>query len=116
MQTTENGYLLMIEPKRPASAEPVNDWVTAKVRKLLKQAKREHPTRGVHVCVCGECSDNCDWILPDGTVTNSLAAHYVERHREEVPESEIHKLVKLMGVKSPNEPSSAAGWGEERQL
>ena len=91
----------MIEPTKPASAEPVNDWLTAKVRSLMKQASRENATRGVHLCVCGECSDNCDWILPDGTVTNSLAAHYAERHRDELPEVERHKIVNLMLSKLP---------------
>jgi hypothetical protein len=83
--------LMMIVPTKPATAPIEDDW-TKIARIIWKQAKCEERYRGYHTCVCGERSDNGEWILPDGTETNSLLIHYVACHRDEIPPEEMHKL------------------------
>lgn len=89
--------LLMIEPKHPASAEPVLDDLTRMAAVALAGAERsEYGYRGCHFCSCGALSDNQDhFVGPDRLITNSLAAHYLAWHREDVPQSELDKLIAL---------------------
>jgi hypothetical protein len=68
----------MIEPVNNKALIPVYDELSDKVLTMLLQA--EHPlphTKEFHVCVCGQWSDNRDWLLPNGLITNSLAVHYL---------------------------------------
>ena len=97
MIETDNDYLLFIEPTQPASAEPVQDELTFQMRKALETAM-PGPLRyrGVHQCVCGMRSTNENYILrKTGQMTNSLAVHYLEYHRDEVPERELKKVQRL---------------------
>ena len=95
-------YLLMIEPQKPETA-PVIDELTALAIAVFDTARSDGTRyRGVHRCVCGATSDNTNWILPSGHITNSLMVHYVARHRDEVPESEIEKLHRCV---LPQDPS-----------
>ena len=92
MITLDDKYLLMIEPQNPAT-DPLNDVLTEVARRVFATCKPGNGRwRGWHTCVCGARSDNKDWFLPDGTMTNSLMVHYVECHRDEVPDSELEKL------------------------
>ena len=85
-------HLLMIEPENPAT-EPVDDDLTEIARQIFSSAVSDNIRyRGWHTCICGARSDNNNWILPDGTITNSLMVHYIECHRQDIPESEIEKL------------------------
>jgi hypothetical protein len=89
--------LLYIEPTGPVSGEPVDDELTLKMRVVFAKAV---PTGEVyeefHRCTsCGEKSTNTDYILPGGMQTNSLCVHYLERHRDEVPKSELAKVEAL---------------------
>ena len=86
--------LLMIEPTWPTKEEAVNDAYTAKMEMIMKKAKHGHPYKGMHICACGEVSTNYDLYIGKYT-TNSLAVHYLQYHRSEVPASEIEKLRKL---------------------
>lgn len=95
MIATDDKHLLMIEPQHEVSAEAVQDWATAKMAVLLASAKNGTAYLGMHTCTCGKRSGTCDLVLPDGTVTNSLALHYLERHRDEVPQAELAKLRKM---------------------
>jgi len=90
-----DNLLLYIRPTQPASKKPVEDELTAKMRALLAVAQKGTCWRGWHTCVCGEHSTTYDLVLPDGTITNSLAVHYLAYHRDEVPESEIDKLNRI---------------------
>ena len=84
----------MIEPKLEKSKSPINDELTTKMKLLLKKGRSGVMYKGWHECICGERSGNCD-IHVGKYITNSLAAHYLEYHREEIPESEIVKISEL---------------------
>jgi len=102
MHETTDEYLLQIEPQHKKSEFPVEDDLTRKMEELLSTAEegtyqsgkfdKNSGWRGFHICVCGEWSGNKDLMLKSGHITNSLAAHYLRWHREDVPESEIQKL------------------------
>jgi hypothetical protein len=93
---TDNEHVLFIEPEEPASKVPVQDALSAKMRALMAQARRsDYVYFGFHQCICGAKSDTSDWILHTGQKTNSLAVHYLEFHRHEVPERELEKIRKL---------------------
>jgi hypothetical protein len=94
-------HLLMIEPKRPASITPTRDALSEKMARLLATATIGSQWRGWHTCVCGASSGSDELVLSDGTITNSLALHYLERHRNEVPQAELNKLAGMQ-CPSPN--------------
>lgn len=104
MKIVSNQCVLFIEPSKNKSG-PILDELTMKMLSALEYADqhREHgsvlpggqytpglSTMGVHTCICGATSDSCDYYLKDiHRATNSLAAHYLAYHREEIPESEL---------------------------
>ncbi len=88
-------YLLMIEPQSDATA-PVEDRLSEKADEALASTFKGVSFRGFHHCICGERSGSSDLILPNGVITNSLMAHYVRYHRDEVPDTEINKLRELL--------------------
>ena len=51
---------------------------------------------GVHQCICGAKSHSRDYLLPNGYVTNSLAVHYLEFHRDEVSDVELAKIDQML--------------------
>jgi hypothetical protein len=91
MSKVSKKYLLQIEPKGKKSAVRCNDKLTQKMRLLLKYAKEGRHYKGWHTCSCGERGGSCDLHIK-GYITNSLAVHYLEWHRKDVPEKEIAKL------------------------
>lgn len=107
----DDNYLLCFTPKLAPAAFPVNDWVTAKVAKLMREHEAVDIVRGP--VFCQRCSDNlregfkgedCGGdngvrLVGDGLRMSPLALHIVRWHRAEVPPAEIAKLVRLMGVK-----------------
>lgn len=97
----------MIEPGGPKAGVAVRDEITAGFRSVFNAALAiEQPWgggyRGFHICGCGEMSGNHDIRLPSGHLTNSLAMHYLEFHRDDVPAEEIIKLIELP-LASPEE-------------
>jgi hypothetical protein len=96
MINTDDKHVLFIEPKGPSRFGCVDDVLTLGMEFLLKNAKQGPAYRGFHQCCCGEISGSCDLILPDGSTTNSLAAHYLRYHRDEVPRSELAKVTYLV--------------------
>jgi hypothetical protein len=93
MIINDNDHILFIEPTHLGSTEGVQDELTAKMKQaMLSATKPEWHYKGVHICVCGAVSDNNDYFLPNGQKTNSLAVHYLEFHRDDVPESELAKV------------------------
>ena len=92
----DDRVILFVEPQLAASKEPVRDELSAKMREAMRRARQsDYAAAGVHFCTCGAASDNVDWILPTGHITNSLAVHYLEFHRDEIPQKELEKVRKL---------------------
>lgn len=116
-------YLLYIEPKKEEKIkEPINDDLTKLLELAISKAKRGtanysdkkdmgngvefngrkipsfrpgYGYKGTHRTDCGERSDNCDFLLENGMITNSLAPFYVKWYRYSIPESDIKKLKDL---------------------
>ena len=88
----------MIEPKEAAYA-PILDDLTRRVTRAWRRGTTSKMAyRGWHSCFCGAQSDNRDHFVElDGrtVLTNSLAIHYVARHRAELPEEELAKILRL---------------------
>lgn len=104
MEILTEDYLLMIEPDHigTPSLYPVEDETTQKLQKLFNLAipsrllpDNPYAYKGHHVTLCGKCSDNVDWILPNGVITNSLAVYYIKHYRKVIPQGEINKINKL---------------------
>ena len=117
-----NKGLLFIEPKNPASAEPVVDDLTRRMAAALNDGvggtgmsqadfRPGGGWRGWHTCVCGACSSNQNYLLQDGQVTNSLCVHYLAFHRDEVPESELQKVRGLPSYEAEPTQQQLRGYG-----
>lgn len=103
--------LLFIEPSGYTSSTPVLDDLTMKMVSALEKSKQTknfgiiYPngyyragafTKGIHQCLCGVSSECHDFYLEDiQRATNSLAAHYLAYHREEIPQSELQIVATL---------------------
>jgi hypothetical protein len=118
---TDKG-LLFIEPRNPASAEPVVDDLTKRMAAALNDGvggtgdtqasfRPGGGLRGWHDCVCGACSSNQNYLLSDGQVTNSLCVHYLAHHRGEVPESELRKVRSLPSYEAEPTRHQLRGYG-----
>jgi len=95
MHSTKDRYVLMIEPVGAAS-KPVIDELSIGFRAVFDKAVVGQTYKGCHTCSCGAYSSNHDLILPTGQLTNTLAAHYLECHRSDVPECEIIKIGEII--------------------
>lgn len=108
----ESRYLLFIQPKNSCS-QPIDDSLTKVMQKILSAAKRGTSNysdlnddgqhfkegggwKGWHTCICGEASDNADYLLPNGMITNSLCIHYLKYHRRQIPKTQLIKLQQLL--------------------
>ncbi len=94
----DSSRLLYIEPKDPISATPVMDELTQLMARAFRHGKAISSWRGMHYCTgqgCQATSDNHDWELPSGVVTNSLSTHYLMWHRHEVPREELAKVLAM---------------------
>jgi predicted RNase H-like HicB family nuclease len=52
---------------------------------------------GVHDCTGEHCdaqSESREYLLDNGFITNTLCVHYLMFHREEIPQSEMDKVMK----------------------
>jgi len=91
-------YFLMIEPDQEGipSEKPIEDELSIKVDFIFSKCKASaYASAGVHKTRCGKYSDNVDWILPNGVITNSLCKYYIRFYREYIPSSEIAKISTL---------------------
>jgi hypothetical protein len=85
--------LLFIEPRQPASPTPVIDQITRRMSAAFRQATNsEYACGGYHRCICGVLSEDHDFYLPNGDLTNSLCVHYVAYHRAEVPQQALARI------------------------
>ena len=76
------------------------DWVMQGVK--YKGETRRVPSfndrsayRGYHRTECGKSSSNCDYLLENGMITNSLAPYYLKWYRYSIPETEMKKVLEL---------------------
>lgn len=74
--------MLYIVPKNEPSEQPIIDELTMKMVAAFRKATLSQiQSYGSHYCLCGARCDGTDWILPNGTGTNSLCVHYLAYHR-----------------------------------
>jgi len=108
----DSNFLLYMEPKNPKQ-DYIDDELTETIKKAFEKSKSgiayysnlkdngeftegRGGWRGWHVCGCGECGGNKEYLLENGMITNYLCVHYVAEHRDEIPKSELLKLKKLV--------------------
>jgi hypothetical protein len=117
-------FLLFIEPniKENYSKEPINDEWVSLMENALKKAKKggsnysnlNAPStfkegiafKGIHICACGETGGNQDYQLENGMITNELAIHYLQHHRNEIPERDWKMLEELKDLYTPKNEST----------
>ena len=91
-------YFLMIEPDKDGkpSGEPIEDNLTKKVDLIFSKCKKsDYCYKGFHITKCGKFSDNLDWILPNGMITNNLCTYYIRYYWQYIPLNEIEKINKV---------------------
>ena len=105
-------FLLYIEPKKEEkSKEPVIDNITNVLTFALSKAKKgagnysnrigvedfyDTNWRGSHKTECGAPSDNHDYLLENGMITNSLAPFYAMWYRNSIKKNDMDKIEKLV--------------------
>lgn len=110
--------MLYIEPKLEEKLkEPIEDQLVHLMEFALSKAKQggsmysnkennglfegkpafrtSSAFKGTHITFCGERSSNCDYLLENYMITNSLAPFYLRWYRNSIPESEMIKLKQL---------------------
>lgn len=108
--------LLYIEPVKPRSEKPLIDIYTMKMTEALRRPtdigalcgfsqgsqyedvlfRSGLMTKGFHTCDCQHgWSSNQDYQLIDGSITNSLAIHYLAYHREEIPQAALDIIMRF---------------------
>lgn len=87
--------ILYIKPSARTSSDPTIDDLTRKMTSAFRQGEPVRQWRGFHNCPCGVRSDNTDYRLPDGKLTNSLCVHYLAWHRREVPSVQLEQVAAL---------------------
>lgn len=105
-------FLLYIEPKSEEKLEiPIDDNLSRVMEYALSRAKigaanynseNEEPRfsagmgyKGFHRTDCNTKSDNKDYLLENGMITNSLATFYVKWYRNSIEENDMNKLKEL---------------------
>lgn len=114
MERIDNSkFLLYIEPNSKYKSEiPVNDELTGIMTLALSEAQfgcsnynrvnaketfmGKYGYKGIHITDCGKCSDNYDYLLKNGMITNSLCVFYLQYYREVIPQSELDKVKNLL--------------------
>lgn len=95
MHNLNDEYFMMIEPDQLSvkSPKPCDDDFVRKVKFIFNKCiPSKYNFKGFHLTKCGKTSDNKDWILPNGMITNNLCIYYAEYYRHAIPESEIDKV------------------------
>ena len=72
------------------------DWTYNGQTRRVPSFREGTAYRGTHGTECGERSSNCDFLLENGMITNSLAPFYLRWYRYSIPESEMNKVKQLM--------------------
>jgi len=113
MKLKAANVILFIEPENKKAEVPIIDDLTRKIAYALSIADGMYGVHGVnpasgtasvipygffgwHDCICGAKSASYDSEIVRGQLyTNSLAAHYVAYHRDEVPAEDLERIAKL---------------------
>ena len=107
MIISDPNTLLYIEPTSDKSETPTIDGYTRKMAAALQSRistgvlqqdgtyDKDSSTLGFQRCSCRVTSDVVDYELSDGVITNSLCVHYLAWHRQEVPQTELDKVLSL---------------------
>lgn len=112
-------YLLFIEP--PISTKsllPLNDEITITIQKALDEATKgvsrysdiqdcgtfqeNNSWRGIHLTACNTASSNCDYLLKNGMITNSLCVFYLQYYRDWIPKDEMNKVLQVVDYYQQN--------------
>lgn len=114
MHRTDNSkFMLFIEPdKSMKSATPINDELTEIIGLAVDSAvcgtsnyshldekeffEPDGGYKGIHHTGCGQSSNNCDYLLKNGMITNSLATYYLAYYRDAIPETEMEKVMETV--------------------
>ena len=106
-------FLLYIEPKKSEKLTvPFDDELVHLMEHAFIKAKsdtanysdlnnngesfdEEDGYMGVHTTECGKHSDNHDFLLENGMITNSLCAFYLRWYRNSISQSDMLKLQSL---------------------
>ena len=127
-------FLLYLEPDREQKeATPIDDQITLVMRIALNEAKTgtadfedpDNPTskpvfvegdswKTKHRTACGQLSENVDYLLRNGMITNSLAPYYLRWYRSSIPEEEMDKVMKVVDFYANN--LGLADTGENNQV
>jgi len=108
----DSKYLLYLEfDKKDKREKPFNDEIVKLMYMALADAKegtskysdpKDKGTfdsgdayLGVFTAADGARSTNCDYLLINGMITNSLAPYYLLWYRDVIPESEMEKVLQL---------------------
>lgn len=84
--------LLYVEDAGPAADEPCVDFLTRKMAGAFQQAKVFIRYMGTHACDCGVHCSGADYLLPDGSLTNSLCVHYLAHHRDRISAEDLARV------------------------
>lgn len=97
----DKNALLYIEPKHKDVQSDMKEyeWLKELMKTAIAGSGHRRDGRwdtccfmGVHECVCGEESTSYEYLFPNNMYTNSLCLHYLEWHRDEIPQEEWIKL------------------------
>lgn len=108
----DSKFLLFIEPKKEDKlTNPIDDNLTSIMKHALEKAKHGASTysnlgteaqfqiggawKGIHYTDCGERSENYEYLLENGMITNSLAVFYLQYYRRSIPGTEMKKVLEL---------------------
>jgi hypothetical protein len=114
----DDEHLLMIEPDGVGGA-PIVDELTRRMTAAFRLSMNSPPdawNAGWHSCTCGARSDSRDYAVFVGGMngkhlrTNSLCVHYVAMHRDEIPASEMEKLIRLSFAEAEPEGALLGTW------
>lgn len=112
-------FLLYIEPRKEEKSDlPVNDEITEIMEMALSDASCGAANysdlnstgvfnfncgfKGIHHTSCGKVSDNHDYLLKNGMITNSLCVYYLQYYRNSIPPSEMDKVMELVSFYKQN--------------
>jgi len=114
MKLKAANVILFIEPENKKAEVPIIDDLTRKIAYALSLSDimyvvspQVNPINGMadvaisacfgkHKCICEAWSACHDFeIVREQLYTNSLAAHYVAYHRDEVPVEDLERVAKL---------------------
>ena len=95
ISSTDNKLLylhVMLEDKQDTPIE--DEWVEL-LEKALDEGKVAVRYKGFHTTPCGQHSSSCDYLLKDGSITNSLAAFYLKWYRSAIGKKDWERLNSL---------------------